>query len=114
MRWCRLSKGNADPVTIIYRGGIEDTAGVLGIAWTRQPIEMIAFTGEESSEMRSYRDKLSAWLKSRGHPEVSHYPKLTASQLNRIIDKPADTLGWGIDECRAAIRLAGLPFPPVA
>jgi hypothetical protein len=97
---------------VIYRGDIQDTASLVGLAHSRVKVGLVAFIGELTDDSRQYCETISAWLKEKGLPPISLHPSLSAKDFNRIIDRPHIDWGWGTKECKAALRLAGLPLPP--
>jgi hypothetical protein len=99
-------------VTVLYRGDLSDTATLVGLAQTRTRVGLIAFTGELSSDNLVYCELLSRWLITRGLPQILIHPNLRRKDLEAVLDPPNKKWGWGIHECKAAIRLAGLQLPP--
>ena len=90
-----------------------DTASLVGLVHSRASVGVIAFTGDLTDEIKHYCEVLNLWLREKGLPEVSIHPTLTPAELEHIVDRPHKTWGWGKTECEAAIRLAGLPLPPL-
>lgn len=102
------------PLTVIYRGTVEDTAILIGLAYMRINVGMIAFTGELTNEMKTYCKALNQWLLKKGLPQVSIHPSMTEIDLKHLIDCPLKSWGWSSQECIAAIHLAGLACPPIS
>ena len=98
--------------TVIYRGNIQDTASLVGLALSRAPIALIAFRGELNNELKKYFEAVDTWLLQNDLPVISIHPNLSTDQLKSIIDRPYKQWGWNKSECESAIRLAGLPLPP--
>ena len=100
------------PITVLYRGNLEDTATLVGLANLSAPVKLIAFTGDLTNEHGAYLDELNAWLNAKGLPSVTIHPSMTVDEFNRIVESPLKEWGWQRSECEAAIRLAGLSIPP--
>lgn len=107
-------KENTTPLTVIYRGTVEDTAILIGLACMRINVGMIAFTGEMTNDMKSYCRVLNQWLLKKGLPQISIHPSMTEKNLKNLIDCPLKAWGWRSQECLAAIHLAGLTCPPIS
>lgn len=101
------------PVTVLYRGDLYDTAALVGLVNAGVSIGLVAFIGELTNESTSYFEKVDQWLISEGLPVISIHPSLLNSDLARIVDRPHRDWGWGENECKLALRLAGLPPPPL-
>jgi hypothetical protein len=97
-------------VVVLFSGSLQDTATLVGLAQSRSPIGLIAYTGTIGKEQMDLLAQLNIWLQHRGLPKVLVHPHLTYEQLERIPGSPLADWGWGERECRAAIRLAGIPF----
>lgn len=102
------------PFTVLYRGNLQDTALLVGLAHSQANVGLIAFTGELTNRGKEYYKLLSRWLQNRGLPGISIHPTLSGTQLERLLSSPLKSWGWGNDECRAVIRLSNLPFPPAS
>lgn len=103
----------APPLTVIYRGTLQDTATLVGLAHCRANVGVIAFTGELTPDIQKYFEPLNRWLKVRGLPAVSIHPNLSGEQLDRLLSDPIKDWGWRDEECATAIYLSGLPLPPI-
>lgn len=100
------------PVTILYRGDLFDTATLVGLANMRIPVGMIAFTGVLTTELKQYIETVNSWLLSNGLPKISIHPNFDSLNLNQILASPYRDWGWGEQECKAALNLVRLPYPP--
>ena len=100
------------PFTVIYRGTIKDTATLVGLAQTRANVGLIAFTGDMNLESKKYFEVINRWLELRNLPRISIHPRMTAHELEQVLECPLKEWGWGDNECATAIRLANLPLPP--
>jgi len=99
-----------DSVLVSYCGDLSDTAALVGLANIHYPITRIVFRGEMGQAMKEYCRCLSDWLIDKGLPRIS----VEQVPMGLSLPSPLRTWGWGKEECVAAIRLAGLPLPPVA
>lgn len=99
------------PVTVLYRANIRDTAVLVGLAQSRVPIGTIAYTGPIDQKNMDYVKTLNHWLESRELPQILIHPYLSFEQLERIPISPLVEWCWSHEECRAAIKLVGLPLP---
>jgi len=102
----------APQATVLYRGTLQDTASLVGLALSRTPIGLIAFTGEFNESLKKYFEAVNTWLQKNDLPLISIHPNFSSDQFNSIIDSPYKQWGWGKKECEIAIRLVGLPLPP--
>jgi hypothetical protein len=100
------------PVTVLYRGNLQDTASLVGLAHSRARVGIIAFTGELTNDMKQYCEVLNTWLSARDLPRISIHPTLTSVDLDRVVGRAYESWNWGEKECEAAVHLAGLPLPP--
>lgn len=101
------------PVTVLYRGDIRDTAILVGLVHSNISIGLIAYTGPiEKSEMDFLR-VINSWLESKGQPVISIHPYLSYEQLEKVVSNPLPEWGWNLEECKTAIKLAGLPLPEI-
>jgi len=101
------------PATVLYRGNLFDTASLVGLANMHMSVGKIVFIGELTAELEKYiRKTLDFWLIGRGLPAVNLIGTLNQAEWDRIIPHPYHEWGWKEKECRVAISLAGLPFPP--
>lgn len=106
-----MSIKTQSPVTLLYRGDLRDTAILVGLVQSRIPIGIIAYTGPLEKEKMDYLRVVNLWLASKNQCLISIHPYLTFEQLERTVINPLPEWGWSLEECRAAIKLAGLSFP---
>lgn len=99
------------PITVLYRGDLKDTATLVGLVQSRAIIELIAYTGPLEAKSLIYLKVMNRWLKSKGQPTISIHPNLTLKQIQQIPEDPLVNWNWGLQECRAALKMAGLPLP---
>lgn len=98
------------PVTVLYRCELRDTAILVGLVQSRVSIGTIAYTGSIEKENMDYLRVVNSWLESKGQPQILIHPYLSFEQLERTITNPLPEWGWSVDECKAAIKMAGLPL----
>lgn len=101
------------PLTVLYRGNLKDTAVIVGLSQVNAAVSTIAYTGELDPAAKEYLGILNRWLRSTQLPQISIHPLLSASDLERLLECPLNDWGWRQEECKTAIRLAGLPLPPL-
>ncbi len=99
------------PVTMLYRGDVRDTAILVGLVQAKIPIGIIAFTGPFESETLEYLHVVNLWLAGKNIMPIVIHPYLSYEQLARTPSSPLQEWGWSLQECRLAIKLAGLPLP---
>lgn len=99
------------PVTVLYRCDLHDTAILVGLVQSRVPIGTIAYTGSIEKENMDYLRVVNAWLENKGQPKILIHPYLSFEQLEKVLTNPLPEWGWSSDECKAAIKLTGLPLP---
>lgn len=99
------------PVTVLYRGDLRDTAILVGLVQAKIPIGLIAYTGPNEEGTLEYLRKLNLWLEGKGIPPILIHPSLSNEQLQRTPLSPLQEWGWSLEECRLAIKLAGLTLP---
>lgn len=100
------------PITVLYRGDVQDTAALIGLVQARIPIGIIAYTGSLESEKLDYLQTLNHWLGDKGISPILIHPKLTWEQLKQISSSPTQEWGWNFEECKVVIKLADLALPP--
>ena len=108
-----MSIKTQSPVTVLYRGDLRDTAILVGLVQSRVSIGIIAYTGPLEKEMMDYLRKVNVWLESKNQCIISIHPYLTFQQLERTVMNPLPEWGWSLEECRAAVKLAGLACPNI-
>jgi len=101
------------PVTVLYRCDLRDTAILVGLIQSRVSIGTIAYTGSIEKENMDYLRVVNSWLDNKGLPQILIHPYLSFEQLERTLSNPLPEWGWSAEECKAAIKLAGLPAIPV-
>ena len=99
------------PVTVLYRGDVRDTAILVGLVQAKIPIGLIAYTGPIEEGTLEYLRKINLWLEGKGIPPILIHPYLSHEQLQRTPLSPLQEWGWSLEECRLAIKLAGLSPP---
>ncbi len=99
------------PVTVLYCGDVRDTAILVGLVHAKIPIGLIAYTGPIEECTLEYLRKINLWLEGKGIPPILIHPNLSNEQLQRSPLSPLQEWGWSLEECRLAIKLAGLPPP---
>lgn len=99
------------PVTVLYRGDVRDTAILVGLVQARVPVGIIAYTGPLEKENLAYFRVVNLWLEGKGLQPILIHPYLSYEQLERIPSCPLQEWGWSLEECRLAVKLAGLPLP---
>jgi hypothetical protein len=104
---------SSSPLTVIYRGTLEDTATLVGLAHARANVGMIALTVEPTDELRRYCELVSRWLVGKGLPPILDYSGQDKRELGQVLECPLKDWAWGEDECLAALLLADLPLPPL-
>ena len=100
------------PAIYLYHGTLEDTASIIGLCQSHFPITAIIWVGELNNQSQVYLDVLNQWLVKRDYPKVSLGLCLTCHPEKIITDPPYRDWNWGQEECKAVVRLAGLPLPP--
>jgi len=98
------------PTTVLYRGDIRDTAVLVGLVQARIPIGIIAYTGPLERDKMDYLRVVNLWLESKDLGPILIHPYLSYEQLERIPSNPLQEWGWTLEECKVAIKLAGLPL----
>lgn len=106
-----MSIKTQSPVTVLYRGDLRDTAILVGLVQARVSIGIVAYTGPLEKEKMDYLRVVNLWLESKNQCLISIHPYLTFEQLERTIINPLPEWGWSLDECKTAIKLAGVPLP---
>lgn len=99
------------PVTVLFRCDVRDTAILVGLVQSRISIGTIAYTGTIEKENMDYLRVINSWLESKGQTKILIHPYLSFEQLERVLQSPLPEWGWSDEECKAAIKLAGLPLP---
>ena len=99
------------PITVLYRGDLKDTATLVGLVQSRARIELIAYTGPLEAKNLIYLKILNGWLRKKRQPLISIHPKLSQQQIQQISEDPLIEWNWGLQECRAALLMVGLPLP---
>lgn len=99
------------PITVLYRCDLRDTAILVGLVQARVAIGTIAYTGPVEKENMDYLCIMNSWLENKGQPKILIHPYLTFQQLEKVLRNPLPEWGWNDDECKTAIKLAGLPLP---
>lgn len=99
------------PITLLFRCDLRDTAALVGLVEMKKRIGVIAYTGPLEIKNLDYIALLNAWLKFKGQPIISIHPLLKLEHLEGISADPISEWAWGVPECEAAIKLAGLPLP---
>ncbi len=97
------------PVTVLYRGDIRDTAILVGLVQAKVPIGLIAYTGPLEQKNLDYLRVVNLWLEGKGIAPILIRPYLSYKQLQCVPSSPLQEWGWSLEECRLAVRFAGLP-----
>ena len=100
------------PITLLYRCDLRDTAILVGLVQSRVTISTIAYTGPLELENLEYLQVVNSWLENKKQPVILIHPYLTYEQLEKVVTNPLPEWGWSEEECKIAIKLAGLPRPP--
>lgn len=100
------------PITLLYRCDLRDTAILVGLVQSRIAIGTIAYTGSIEIGNLEYLRLVNSWLENKKQPVILIHPYLTYEQLEKVVTNPLPEWGWSDEECKVAIKLAGLPLPP--
>ena len=98
-----------EPLHLLYRGNLFDTAVLVGLFHIRRDIQSISFLGELDLLTREYCLSVNKWLESKGFAKI-HFPQNIPE--GAILICPNKSWDWGENECIAVVHLAGLPLPP--
>lgn len=101
------------PVTVLYRGDLRGTAILVGLVQSRISIGLIAYTGSIEKKEMDYLRTVNLWLESNCQPLILIHPYLSYDQLERVVSNPLQEWGWRLEECKTAIKLAGLALPEI-
>ena len=100
------------PITLLYRCELRETAILVGLVQFRVAIDKIAYTGSIEIENLEYLRLINSWLENKKLPRVLIHPYLSYEQLEKVVTSPLPEWGWSDEECKVAIKFAGLPLPP--
>lgn len=100
------------PVTVIYRGNLQDTALLVGLSHMTVNVGLIVYTGDLDPPAMVHLEAVNKWLRATSLPQISVHPQLKAKDVERLLVCPLKGWGWEDRECQAAVQLAGLPLPP--
>ncbi len=101
------------PVTVLYRGDLCDTAILVGLVQSRIAIGLIVYIGPTDKTEMDYVKTINTWLKNKGQPTILINPILASLRLERVLTNPLQEWGWNIEECKTALKLAGIPLPEI-
>lgn len=100
------------PVTVLYRGNLEDTALLVALSRSDVHVKLIAYTGDLDQPARDYIEAVNKWLSETRLPRISIHPNLSNDDLDRLLVSPLRKWGWKKAECETALKFAGIPLPP--
>ena len=96
----------------IYRGDLRSLAALAGMKNVRITVQKILFAGKNSVEGMAHLNAVNLWLKKNDMPVIDPF-QIQALPNHFTLLNPVSDWGWKDAECLAAVRLAGLPTPPV-
>lgn len=100
------------PITVPYRGNLQDTALLVGLSHMTVNVGLIFYTGDLSPPAMAHLEAVNKWLRGTSLPQISVDRRLKAKEVERLLVCPLKGWGWEDSECQAAIQLAGIPLPP--
>ena len=99
---------------VAFGGGVDSTAMVLGLIENKRPIDLIMFadTGAERPETYAHINNFSAWLVSKGYPEITIVKHVRRDgslesleeELNRR--KTLPSIAYGFKSCSQKHKIA--------
>lgn len=101
----------SNQLIVPYRGDLQSTAALVGLAHQRAPVGQIIYLGQPTLEAMNSISKLNRWLSEHGLPKIQIFPDVK-SECRPMIHLHSrnilQDLNWGHDECVAALKLTGL------